>query len=247
MARSLPLPRRMIAAWRRLGMGRRRRAAESEPGLPATLALHDLPLAVLDTETTGLNPLKDRIVSIGGLHWRQDAAEALQLDLRVHPGRPIPASATRIHGIGDAAVAAAPPFALIGGMVIRFWQHRVLLGHNIGFDLALLRAEAERARLPFRRPPAALDIGLLYAALFPREQSYTLEGIAARLDVHIQHRHEALGDCETAAALWCALRPHLAAQGIGTLGAARELMCRPRDLVFNQRQAGWALDLLLPD
>ena len=218
MARSLPLPRRLLLAWRRLGPRRSgRQRVPGMPHLPASSALDSLPLAVLDTETTGLNPLRDRIVSIGGLHWRGSQAETPQLDLRVHPGRPIPAAATRIHGLDDAAVAGAPPFALVGGMVMRFWHDRVLLGHNIGFDLALLRAEAERARQPFRPPPAALDIGLLYAALFPREPTYTLENIAARLGVTVQHRHEALGDCETAAALWCALWPLLAAHGIGTM------------------------------
>lgn len=248
MHRPVSLTRRLLGGWRRrLGLGGSRRVAPHPGGPPPTAALDDLPLAVLDTETTGLNPLKDRIVSIGGLQWRGDAAEGLLLDLLVHPGRPIPALATRIHGITDAMVATAPPFALVAPSVLQFWQHRVLVGHNIGFDLALLREEAQRARLAFHPPPAALDIGLLYAGLHPREHSVTLESIATHLGVEVKGRHDAMGDAETAAALWCALRPQLLAQGIGTLGQALALMRRPRDLVFNQRQAGWAIDLVVPN
>jgi len=247
MVRPVSLSRRLLGGWRRrLGLGDSRRATPHTAALPATAALSELPLAVLDTETTGLNPLKDRIISIGGLQWRGDAAEGLLLDLQIHPGRPIPAAATQIHGITDAMVASAPPFALVAASVLHFWHHRVLVGHNIGFDLALLREEAQRARLAFHPPPAALDIGLLYAGLHPREHSITLESIAKHLGVAVKKRHDAMGDAETAAALWCALRPQLLAHGIGTLGMAVALMRRPRDLVFNQRQAGWAIDLVVP-
>lgn len=245
MARPTSLPRRLLQSWR-TRFAAQRRAPEAGPGLPLTLSLHDLPLAVLDTETTGLNPARDRIVSIGGLHWRGERAEGALLDLLLHPGRRIPASATAIHGIDDAMVATAPPFALVSGTVQGFWRHRVLLGHNIGFDLALLREEAARARIGFQPPSAALDIGLLYAGLHPRSRDCGIEAIAAQFGVAIEGRHSATGDAETAAKLWCALRPQLIGHGIGTLGGAQAVMRRARDLIDGQQRAGWAIDLVLP-
>lgn len=246
MARPTSLPRRLLQSWR-THFAARRPGPEAGPRLPATLSLHDLPLAVLDTETTGLNPVRDRIVSIGGLHWRGDQAEGALLDLLLHPGRKIPASATAIHRIDDAMVATAPSFALVGGTVLRFWHHRVLLGHNIGFDLALLREEAARAQLGFMPPPAVLDIGLLYAGLYPRSRDCGIEAIAAQFGIEIEGRHSATGDAETAAKLWCALRPHLIGHGIGTLGGAQAVMRRARDLIHGQQRAGWAMDLVLPN
>ena len=67
---------------------------------------------VIDTETTGLDPRKARIVEIAAV--RLDSS---QLDERepfrslINPQEPIPAAVTDIHGIDDSAVAAAPVFA----------------------------------------------------------------------------------------------------------------------------------------
>lgn len=242
------LRRRLAVAVGRSRAGRRTNVATARSGhLHAQHPLHDLPVAVLDTETTGLDVRRDRILSIGAFHADGGHLHELgPLDLFVNPGRPIPPASTRIHGITDAMVAAAPQFALMWPAVHTFWQDRVLVGHNIAFDLALFRSETERARLPFHPPAAALDIGLLYAGLKPRSQTYTLEAIARDYDVTAESRHSALGDALTTARLWAHLVTALAAHGIGTLGQAQALMRRQRDIVFNQARVGWATEFLVP-
>lgn len=214
---------------------------------PADEPLSTLPVAVLDSETTGLNVAHDRLVSIAALQCRGACPEpAPPLDLLLHPGMPIPKRATQIHGIADADVAYAPSFALLWPGIQACWQRRVLLGHNIAFDLAILRHEAERARLPFHPPSAVLDVGLLYAGLKPRQPNVTLEVIAQEFGIEISRRHDALSDAEAAAAIWTHLLPALGRTGIATLGAAQALMARQRDLVHGQTRAGWSVDLLLP-
>jgi DNA polymerase-3 subunit epsilon len=221
-------------------------ALPMRPSLPDDEPLTSLPIVMLDTETTGLNVRRDRIVSLGALQMRGGVPEAASpLDYLVHPGIVIPPRASAIHGLTDAAVALAPPFALVAPALLAFWHRRVLIGHNIAFDLAILRHEAERARLPFRAPAAALDIGLLYAGLRPRQSSITLEAIAADFAVDIEGRHTALGDARLAAGIWTRMLPGLGHAGIATLGAARAMMTRQRDLLHGQNRAGWATDLLV--
>ena len=70
------------------------------------------PLAVLDLETTGLDPSADRIVEIGILLAMPDGTTQPCIQ-RIDPQRPIPPEATAIHGIGDADVAGCPPFAKV--------------------------------------------------------------------------------------------------------------------------------------
>ncbi len=235
-----------------LAVGRARRGDSARRRLQADLlppdrGLEDIPVAVLDTETTGLNPLRDRLVAVAGLLGDGACLDtSLPLDLLVHPGVKIPPASTKIHGIRDADVAAAPSFGLIWPSLRGFWRRRVLVGHNIAFDLALLRQEAERARIPFHPPGAALDIGLLHAGLKPRINSFTLESMAHEYGVAILHRHNALGDATAEGAIWCAMLRLMQSQGIGTLGQARSLMGKRRDLLHNQQSAGWAVDLLVP-
>lgn len=61
------------------------------------------PLFVLDYETTGVDPARDRIVEIGFQQW---SAEGMVKEWRslVNPGVPIPAEASTVHGITDAMV-----------------------------------------------------------------------------------------------------------------------------------------------
>src|SRR3546814_3599156 len=63
------------------------RALHAHPLLPADEPLASLPVVVLDTETTGLNVRRDRIVSLGALQLRGGHPEAVPaLDYLVHPG-----------------------------------------------------------------------------------------------------------------------------------------------------------------
>ena len=62
------------------------------------------PLAVVDLETTGVDPRHDRIVEVGVLKVAPDAGPIRYRRL-VHPGVPIPPAARAVHGIGDEDVA----------------------------------------------------------------------------------------------------------------------------------------------
>lgn len=222
--------------------------------MPAAVTLADdepmatLPALLLDTETTGLDVTRDRIVSIAGLphHGGRPDDTAPPLDHLLHPGIRIPKSSTAIHGIDDRMVATAPTLGLLWGSIQLAWQGRVLVGHNIAFDIAVLQHEAARHRLPFHAPAGALDLGLLYAGLKPRVLQITLERIAEDFSISLENRHSALGDAASAAGIWQRMLPALGRIGIATLGDARRLMQRQRDLLHRQERAGWALDLLLP-
>lgn len=201
--------------------------------------LHALSVLALDTETTGLQVATDRVVAVGavcvggGTIYRAET-----MDLLVDPGVPIPSRATRIHGITDAMVAGAPSFSEIAGALDRMTANRVVMGHNIGFDLAVLGAECRRAGLDWIASPS-LDLVQLGAALEPRNGDLTLDGMAARYGVAVAGRHTALGDALVAAELWLCLVPRLAEHGVETFGAATVFAARAREVIRNQRRSGW--------
>lgn len=107
---------------------------------------------VLDLETTGLDPQRDRVVSIAMIRSRfadlkrnPGTLEAKTMDALVHPKRRIPADASRVNGITDEDVADKPPFAEIASVLRDFIGERPIIAHNVSFDRKFLNAEFRRA------------------------------------------------------------------------------------------------------
>jgi CBS domain-containing protein len=150
----------------------------------------------------------------------------------------MPATAQRIHGLGDADVAGAPSFTQYAQTLREVVAGRVIVGHNIAFDLAVLRHEAARAGIPWQEP-ASLDIAMLIAALEPTLPDLGLETIAGHLGVKIERRHSALGDAMATAQAFARLLPRLREAEVRTLAEARALAARRGDLSLRQAEAGW--------
>lgn len=206
---------------------------------PYDWPLEDLPVLVLDTETTGLDVAIARIVSLGGVRSHgQRTYPRCNTDLLVNPGLPIPAQSTAIHGISNSMVADAPGFAEAWESLAAALDGKVIVGHSIGFDLAVLKAECERHRLPWSLPPA-LDVALLYGALQPEDGHGGLDALAERFGVPVEGRHTALGDALVTAEIWIALIARLRERGVSTYGDAREFSMNAGLLLARQRQAGW--------
>lgn len=201
--------------------------------------LADLAAIVLDTETTGLDVAKDRIVSLAAVRVVGTRIDAIaRLDLLVHPGVHIPARATAIHGITDAMVADAAPFAEAFGAFETFRAGASVIGHDLAFDLAHLGRAARRARLAWHAP-LGLDTALLVAVLMPDLAERDLAEVAERLGVAIRGRHTALGDALLTAEIYVRLVPLLTERGVGTLGEARAFAAGARKVMALQRAAGW--------
>src|SRR5689334_21686310 len=103
------------------------------------------PLVFFDLETTGTNVGSDRIVEVSFLKLHLDGRRE-QKSWRINPCIPIPAGATKIHGICDDDVKNAPKFSELAGEIRSFLEHCDLGGYNIWkFDLPLLAEEFARA------------------------------------------------------------------------------------------------------
>ena len=105
---------------------------------------------VIDTETTGLDPARARIVEIGAVPLRKGKLDqSASLRRLINPGEPIPPEATRIHAIDDSMVASAPDFAAVWQDISAAISGEILIGHTFGFDLAVLKRECQRGGLLF--------------------------------------------------------------------------------------------------
>src|SRR5262245_39259421 len=198
-----------------------------------------LDAVVIDTETTAIDPRKASIVEIGvvrlvagriALHsaWRR----------LIRPAGAIPAAATKVHGIDDAAVAAAPSFAEAWPELAEVIADSVVIGHALGFDLAVFKRECEQAGIAWA-PPRSLDTRLLAQVAEPNLADYALETLAAWLGQEVADRHSALGDAMTCARIFVALLPKLRDHNIRTLAEAEQACRALTDVLDAHHRAGW--------
>ena len=109
----------------------------------------DRPLVVFDIESTGINPLTDRIVEIAFIKLLPGGARE-QNCFRINPGIPIPAEVTALHGISDADVKDCPPFRDLAGKIYTLLDGCDLAGYNlIRYDIPMLVEEFKRASINF--------------------------------------------------------------------------------------------------
>ena len=202
--------------------------------------LLSLDAVVIDTETTGLDPRQARVVELAGVRLSagKPVADGAFRQLLRPAGQPIPAETTRIHGIDDAMVAGAPLFADVWPGFSAFLGRAVVIGHTVGFDLAVLKRECDLAGLPWIRP-RTLDTRLLAQIAAPELAGYTLEQLAAWLGVDAVDRHSALGDATTTARVFLALVPKLRDHGIRTIAEAERACLALTSVLDDQARSGW--------
>ena len=113
-----------------------------------------------------------------------------------------------------------------------------VIGHTVGFDLAVLKRECDLAGLPWLRP-RSLDTRLLAQIAAPELAGYSLENLAAWLGVDVADRHSALGDATTTARVFLALLPKLRDHGIRTVAEAERACLALTAVLDDQARGGW--------
>ena len=185
-------------------------------------ALRDLCFVVFDSETTGLDPIRDDVVQLGAVRIvNGKIVQGEVFDRLVNPGRPIPPASTAVHHVSDEMVADAPAFDEVCRAFHKFSENAVIIAHNAPFDMAFLRRQSKGTDIAFDHP--VLDTVHLSAVVFGGSAEHTLDALCDRLDVTIPDdvRHTALGDALATAEALVALIPILEGRGLHTFAQVR--------------------------
>ena len=131
------------------------------------------PIAFFDLETTGLNPVHDRIIEISVLRVNTNGEEEQKTWL-INPGCPIPPSTTAVHHISDADVRDCKSFKELAPEIAKFFNSCDLAGYNIlKFDVPFLMEEFLRAGIDFDiKNRHLIDVMNIFMKMEPR----TLKG-----------------------------------------------------------------------
>jgi DNA polymerase-3 subunit epsilon len=158
--------------------------------------LFDLPLVLLDLETTGGSGSEDRIIEVGLIEV-EGGKVVDRWQTLVNPGRRISPGIQGFTGIDDDLVRLAPTFASIAPSLLERLQGKVLVAHNARFDYGFLKNEFARAGRTYRS--RVLCTVKLSRALFPEHSRHDLDSLIDRYGLACSARHRAMGDAE---AMW---------------------------------------------
>jgi exodeoxyribonuclease X len=161
---------------------------------------------VFDTETTGLNPRTDAVVELAWAIIRGDGTVLSSNSTLINPGRPIPADASRVHGIFDCDVAHAPALEqAVDKHDDLFSPVLPAVCHNAAFDSVLLRRSQRLAD----GNPRFLCTLRLAQNLVPGCESYRLEFLRSRLGLDFRGDGPTAHRAASDAATTCLLLKHL--------------------------------------
>jgi DNA polymerase-3 subunit epsilon len=157
----------------------------------------ELPIVLIDTETTGKDASVDRVVEVG-IAFARGGQIVDRRNWLVNPGMPIPKEASDVHKITDDDVKDAPRFEAIASQVAESLAGAVPAAYNAAFDRAFLSNEFARAGLSMRKDVEWLDPLVWARELQQGERSRALSEVAARLGVSLENAHRAADDAEAA-------------------------------------------------
>ena len=159
---------------------------------------------VLDTETTGLDPLRgDRLIEIGCVEIFNRMPTGQTFHRHINPERQISAEALAVHGLSNEFLADKPLFADVVDEFLAFIGDAPLVIHNASFDVGFINAELDRLNLPLIARARLVDTLLLARRKHPGV-SNRLDDLCSRyaIDNSSRTKHGALLDAELLAEVY---------------------------------------------
>ncbi len=185
----------------------------------------EVPIVVLDTETTGLYAgLGHRVVEIGAIRL-ENGQVTKEMNYLLQPGRKMDAQASAVNGISDADLMDKPTFAQIANEFLELTQDALLVAHNATFDAEFIGTEFYilhyQTTRTFPTTPVLHNPWLCTLQLARRHFYFgrnNLEYIARRLGVRMGQAHRALHDVYMTAEILKRMIRDLSKQRLETVG-----------------------------
>jgi DNA polymerase-3 subunit epsilon len=159
---------------------------------------------VLDTETTGLDPLRgDRLVEIGCVEMFNHMPTGQTYHVYINPERAMPQEAFAVHGLSAEFLSDKPLFAAVAEDFIAFIGDAPLIIHNASFDIGFINMELDRLKRTAIPRDRLVDTLMLARRKHPGV-SNRLDDLCSRyaIDNSRRTKHGALLDAELLAEVY---------------------------------------------
>ena len=170
---------------------------------PEATPIEDTVFAVVDLETTGFNPQKDRIVQMAAVLMNGRGEVVDTFDTVVKPESPeqYEHGAEHVHGISREMVQNGMPLRDALSHIWSFTDGKVFTAHNARFDISFLEAESERVGMK-RQVTNYLDTLVLAREVdSDRQRKHSLQALCEHYGVTVERAHEAMSDAKATATI----------------------------------------------
>lgn len=148
-------------------------------------------LSFIDVETTGLSPLRDRVIEIGIIRVEKGTIVEKYESL-INPECSIPPEITVLTGITGKELDSAPTFRAVRKKIKLLLDDAIFVAHNARFDYSFIKSEFGREEESFKAK--TLCTARLSRALFPEARHHNLDSIIERFSIECKSRHRAYDD-----------------------------------------------------
>lgn len=188
-------------------------------------------VVVLDFETTGLNPWRARIIEVAAIRLANGKRDDFVSLVRPATAVRVPRTVLSKTGISSEMLAGAPSSRVVFGRLSELlFDHPVIVGHNVGFDLGFLSAELSRHRIDAWRGRSLCTLGLASALACRRGREqpprypwcgFSLAAVCTALGIQSETFHRAYADVLATEQVALQLIPRARVAGVPLLSGPR--------------------------
>ena len=147
---------------------------------------------VLDTETTGLDYTKERMVEFAAVRMENGKIKD-EFQTLINPEQHIRKSSIAIHGITPEMVEDAPTEAEAMPKIMEFIGDYPIVAHNAIFDYSFLN-EASKRVFGKEIENTRIDTQQMFKEIYPDLESHGLEALTEKFNVDLANHHRAMAD-----------------------------------------------------
>lgn len=155
--------------------------------------IHQDIFVCLDCESTGLDPDKDRMIEIAAARFTFERL-IQKFETLIDPECEIPRISQDIHKISSEMLQGKPKVKEILPELLKMIDGHILVGHGIGFDIALIAAEAKRSQVPTQIEKQPFIDTLRMARLYGESPINSLERLRQHFNIEPEGAHRAMSD-----------------------------------------------------
>ena len=147
---------------------------------------------VLDTETTGLDYTKEKMVEFAAVRLENGKVKD-EFQTLINPQQHIRKSSIAIHGITPEMVQDAPTEEEAMPKIMEFIQDYPIVAHNAIFDYTFINEASKRVFGQEINNPR-IDSQQMFKEIYPDMESHGLEALTAKFKVPLDNHHRAMAD-----------------------------------------------------